>query len=109
MARWSPLQRSVTVGASALQLSALLAAIEANFPTRLDYLNIQFNPGSTGTNLYIGDSASVSSSNCGANLIPGGTVLYSVPDNCVILTTDIWLISTNAAQQVNICAIPAGM
>jgi hypothetical protein len=109
MARWSPLQRSVTVGAAALQLSALLTALDANFPTRLGWLVIQYNPGSTGTNLYIGDSASVLATNCGANLLPGGSVAYTIPDTGIILTTDIWMLSTVAAQQVNIIAFPIGM
>jgi hypothetical protein len=106
MAGYAPFMRSVTVGLAASQLSALLAAIEANFPTRLAILNLQSGAANTG-HIYVGNSA-VAANNCGADIIPLGSVNIPQTDTGLILTTDVWIISTNAAQQLNVMASPIG-
>jgi hypothetical protein len=109
MSGWAPLLRSVicTTATNIYQLSTLLAALDANFPTRLSGIIIQLDVAATG-NLYIGNSA-VSPTNCGANLIPGGSFTFMPDDNSFIMTTDIYLRSSVSGVQVNINALPKGM
>lgn len=108
MAGYSPWMRSVTVGVTALQLSALLAAIEPQFPARLGTLNIQYSTGATASShLYVGNSL-VTAVNCGADLLVGGSVNIPITDAGLILSTDVWLLCTVAAQQVNIMASGIG-
>jgi hypothetical protein len=106
MAGYSPFMRSVTVGVSALQLSVLLAAVEPNFPTRLGVLNLQSGAANTG-HIYVGNSG-VTAANCGADIIPLGSVNIPQSDMGLILTTDVFILSTNAVQQLNVMAIPFG-
>lgn len=89
------------------RLSVLLAALDGNFPTRLGYLILQMDQTATGS-LYIGNSL-VAANNCGADLIPGGSITMGPEDNSLILTTDIYMVATANLVQVNVTAIGKGM
>jgi hypothetical protein len=88
------------------QLSALVTALEANFPARLMFLIIQMSFASTGT-VYVGNSL-VTATFCGAELQPGGSVTMPIDGAGVLLTSDVWLLSTAATAQCNITALPIG-
>jgi hypothetical protein len=103
---FSPFMRSVTVGVGISNLATLLAAKDGNFPTRVQFLRIEYDLGGTG-DLYIGNSA-VAANNCGAHLVASQYKDFIVYGSGLVLTSDIFLISSVAAQQVNITAIPAG-
>jgi hypothetical protein len=107
VAGWSPLMKSVTVGATALQLSALIAAIDPNFPTRCVLVRIELDLSNAGT-LYVGNS-DVSATNCGFKLVATQSANFAVFDSGLVLTTDIWLRASQAAQQVNITVLGFGM
>lgn len=107
MAGFAALMRSVSVTGAAKQLSVLLAALDANFPTRLGLLIVQMDPASAG-NLYVGNSA-VAANNCGANLIASGSYTINPADNGLILTTDVYLLVSAGTIQANITALPKGM
>lgn len=108
MANYSPFMRSViaTNAVHGAQLSVLIAAQEPNFPTRLMFLIIQMDFTAAGS-VYVGNSL-VLATTCGANLAPGGSVTMPIDGAGVILTSDIWLLSTGATAQCNITALPIG-
>lgn len=106
MANYSPFMRSVTVTNAITKLSTLIAAIEANFPTRIQWLTLQYDFTATGS-LYIGNSA-VAANNCGANLAPGGSHTIQPNLQGLILTSDVYMLSTIASAQMNVTAIPIG-
>jgi hypothetical protein len=108
MAGFTPLMRSViaTTAGTIYQLSALLAALDANFPTRLNKLIVQLDTAATGF-LYVGNSA-VSPTNCGANLSPTGSLTINPAEDGMVLTTDIYLRSSVSGVQINITALPKG-
>lgn len=107
MAGFSPLMRSVSVTGGAKQLSTLLSALDPNFPTRLAMIIIQMDVASAG-NLYVGNSG-VLSTNCGANLIAGGSYSIQPDDSNILLTTDFYLLVSAGTIQANITALPKGM
>ena len=107
---YSPLMDSVSLAIQnhVYRLSTLLATVDANFPTRLSYLSIEFDIGGAG-NVYIGNS-DVATTHCGRHLVPSQNQQTAVFDSGLILTTDIYVFTDNAAaQQLNIIAIPVGM
>lgn len=111
MAGFSPLMRSITLVINVpKQLSVALAALDGNFPTRLTMLQLEYDLTSAG-NLYIGQNTPValSATNCGRHLVPAQNQNIAVYTTGVILTTDIFLLSDNAANQVNVIALPIGM
>jgi hypothetical protein len=104
---YSPLMVSVsTTGTPTIdQLAALLDVIDENFPERLGFLQIEFDLGGAG-NVAIGNSA-VSPTNCGRRLVP--TMFQNIwVWQGLVLTTDVYFISSAATQQLNIIAVPAG-
>ena len=105
---YAPWMDSVTVGASALKLSTLIAAIDPNIPTRFTKLWIQYNVGATGV-LLVGRS-NLATTHAGANLAPGATPFcIDASDTGVGLTSDVFLLAGAATQQVNIILFPIGM
>lgn len=109
MAGYSPFMRSVitNVAPNTIEkLSALLAALDANFPTRLCLLNLEFDLTGVG-NIYVGNSA-VSATNCGRHMVPAQGQNIAAFDMGLILTTDIYLKADTASQQVNVIALPIG-
>lgn len=108
MAGWSPLMRSITLTQNVkAQLSVKLTALDPNFPARLSYVLFNYDVTATG-NLYIGNSG-VTLSNCGLHLVPGSAQPLAPPDDVVLLTTDIYLLSDSATNQVNLTIVPKGM
>jgi hypothetical protein len=106
-AGYSPWQGSVTVGVTKVQLSTLIAALDANLPHRWTSVIIEFDIGGSG-NVYI-SGPNVTPTFCGRHLIPSSYQNIAAYDTGVLLSDDIWLLSDTAAQQVNITAFPIGM
>ena len=103
-AGWSPFMRSVTVGTSAVQLSALIAAIDPGFPVRCVLVRVESDITANTGNIYVGN-ASVSSTNCGQHLVASQDANIAVFDSGLTLTSDIWMVSDTAGQQVNVTAL----
>lgn len=109
MAGFSPLMRSIVTSATpntVQQLSVLLTALDANFPTRLTMLNLEFDLTGSG-NIYVGN-ASVSATNCGRHLVPAQGQNVASYDTGVILTTDVYIKADTASLQINVIALPIG-
>lgn len=109
MAGFSPLMRSVILTPinTPVRLSTLLTALDANFPTRLGYLNLELDLTAAG-NVYVGNVA-VSPTNCGRHLVPAQGQNVMPFDTGLILTTDIYLYTDNNNNQLNVIALPIGM
>lgn len=104
---YAPWMDSVSVGASAVQLSTLIKAIDPNVPVRCSRVGIQYNVGATGV-LLVGRS-NLAATHAGANLAPGATPFYiDGLDKALVLTSDIYLLAGAAAQQVNIIVFGSG-
>jgi hypothetical protein len=104
---FSPFMDCVTVGASALQLSALIAAIDSRVPVRCGMVRIEFDLSSTG-NLYVGNS-NVAPAHCAFHLVPTQEANIANLNTGLVLTSDIWLVADGAGKQVNITAFGIGM
>jgi hypothetical protein len=110
---FSPLMRSITLSINTVtQLSVKLAALDPNLPTRLAQLYLEYDLTSTG-NLYVGNNATgapaLSATNCGRHLVPAQNQNVMALDTGMILTTDIFLLSDSATNQINVIALPIGM
>ncbi len=98
----------LTTATTKYQLSALIAAIEKNLPTRWTLCIIEMDITLSAGNVYIG-GPNVSSVNCGRHLVPSNFQNIAAYDTGVILSTDIYLTGDTNAQQINITALPIGM
>ena len=109
---FSPLMRSITLTINTVTLlSTKLTALDANFPTRLAQLYLEFDLTSLG-NLFVGNSSSgalLSATNCGRHLVPAQNQNIMALDTGIILTTDIFLLADSATNQINVIALPVGM
>lgn len=107
---FSPWMGSLTVTTGTAQcLSTLLAAkasAGAQLPTRCQLIRIEFDLNASGE-LFIGNS-DVASNNCGSHLVPTQEKNVFVWDSGLTLTSDWYLLSTVATQQINVTIIPAG-
>lgn len=106
---FSPWMGSVTATTTKAQLSTLLAAkasAGAQLPTRCQLIRLEFDLNASGE-LYIGNS-DVAANNCGSHIVPTQEKNVFVWDAGLTLTSDWWLLTTVATQQVNVTIIPAG-
>lgn len=105
---YSPFMDTVTLttNGTTYNLATLLAAIDKNLSSRLQYLRLEFDILGAG-NVYIGNS-NVSSAHCGSHLIPSQEKNMFVWDSGLLLSGDIYMVADTDAQKINVTAIPAG-
>jgi hypothetical protein len=109
---FSPFMRSITLTINVITLlDTKLKALDPNFPSRLTQLYLEYDLTSLG-DLFIGNSSAgalLSATNCGRHLVAAQNQNIAAFDTGLILTTDIFLLSNNATNQINVMALPIGM
>ena len=110
IAPYAPFMGSVilTTKTTKYQLSALLAAVDPNLPTRLMYLSIELDLTHGAGNTYVVISG-VSSSDCGFHLVPTITRNIAAFGTGLVVTPNVWAVSDSDSQQLNIVLLPIGM
>lgn len=110
---WSPFMRSIVLTpiTTPKSLASYLAALDPNLPTRLANLYLELDLTAVG-NVYIGNSSAgalLSATNCGRHLVPAQNQNIAAFPTQVVLSTDIFIVTDNNNNQMNVIALPIGM
>lgn len=99
-----PFLASVTATTAAQDLWTLLSALRTKLPHKAAFVQIQLDPGSGGTALYIGNS-DVSSTINGASLLGGQAQQSFAFDSNLVVLDHIFLLASTGTAQVNIVVV----